>query len=485
MNGPPCPLRPLASVPLAYDRRRLARGIVHFGVGNFHRSHQAWYLHRLFTADPAQLEWGVCGIGLLPGDRAMRDALKRQDHLYALLEKRPSGDHGIEVIGSLVDYLFAPDAPGAVIERIADPATRLVTLTITEGGYETPPAVEAEAFAQQLKTREPLTAFPVTAFGFLAAGLARRRERGGGPLTVLSCDNILGNGDLTRRFSLEFAALGGPPLADWVRANVTFPNSMVDRITPVTSAADRADVHARDLDDAWPVPAEPFAQWVIEDNFAAGRPALERVGVQFVADVAPYEKMKLRLLNCSHQALAYFGVLLGHRFVHEAACDPDITRLVRRYMVAEATPTLDPVPGMDLGSYQNTLIERFQNPAIGDTLARICAFASDRIGKWLVPVIHAQVRAGGSVDCGAAIVASWANYLETWTARGLSGDVVDLRKDEIIPLADATRHSPAAFLSHGIFDGLDRQPHFCGAFLDWRKRIARDGPRAALQQGLA
>jgi mannitol 2-dehydrogenase len=257
---------------------------------------------------------------------------------------------------------------------------------------------------------------------------------------------------------------------------------MVDRITPVTSAADRALVRERcGWDDAWPVPAEPFVQWVVEDHFAAGRPPLERVGVQFVEDVAPYEKMKLRLLNCSHQALGYFGVLLGYRYVHEAAADPDIVKLLQDYMDLEATPTLDPVPGVDLAHYKATLIARFQNEAIGDTLARICAFSSDRIGKWLLPVVRDQLRNGGPVARCAAVVASWARYLEAGDATGQPHSVVDQLKDELVPLADQRQNSAAAFLAHPLFEGLDGEPRFAAAFLSARQRIDAEGPRAALR----
>jgi len=482
VSTPVPPPAQLASHRFAYPRERLKVGIVHFGVGNFHRSHQAWYLHRLLNEDPGLLDWGICGVGLLPGDLAMRDALAAQDNRFTVLEKQPGGGVTATVVGSLVEYLFAPADPLRVVERIAHPDTRIVTLTITEGGYDVTPRVEPAGLAAWLRYDAPFTVRPVSAFGYLAMGLALRCRRGGGKLTVLSCDNIQGNGELARRVCREFAALGGPEFAAWVTTNVTFPNCMVDRITPVTSAADRALARERfALSDAWPVPAEPFIQWVVEDDFAAGRPPLERVGVQFVHDVAPYEKMKLRLLNCSHQALGYFGVLLGHRYVHEAAADPDIVKLLRDYMDLEATPTLDPVPGVDLAHYQATLIERFQNEAIGDTLARICAFSSDRIRQWMLPVVHEQLRRGGPVSRCAAVVASWARYLEATDAAGQPHNVVDALKDELIPLADQRRNPAAAFLDHPLFAGLGGQPRFAGAFLEARRRIDTAGPRAALR----
>lgn len=473
----------LSRHPFPYARKQMKAGVVHLGVGNFHRSHQAWYLHRLFEQDPTQGKWGVCGVGLLAGDRTMRDALAGQDHVYTLIEKGPAQHYSLELVGSLVDYLYAPDDPWRVVERMAHPDTRIITLTITEGGYDVAPGVEPAGFVQHLKNGAARTAAPKTAFGYLAAAFALRRERGCGELTVLSCDNIQGNGHLARRVCLEFATLGRPELRAWVAENVSFPNCMVDRITPVTTTADRALVRERlGIEDAWPVPAEPFVQWVVEDRFIAGRPPLERVGVQFVEEVAPYEKMKLRLLNCSHQALGYFGVLLGHRYVHEAASDPDIVRLLRHYMDREATPTLDPVPGVDLAAYKDTLIERFQNDSIGDTLARICSYSSDRIGKWMIPVVHEQLRRGGPVTHCAAVVASWAHYLEAVDASGQPFQVVDALKDEFIPLADQRRNSSAAFLTHPLFAGLGQEPRFAGAFLEIRAHLDRHGARAALNR---
>ena len=477
------PSSSLLAYRFPYQRDQLKTGIVHIGVGNFHRSHQAWYLHRLLSLDPAQSAWAICGVGLLPGDRTMRDVLERQKGLFTLLEKKPAREYSVEVIGSMADYLFAPDDPWRVIERIAHPETRIVTLTITEGGYDSEPPVEPAALGLHLRQRTALSQAPVTAFGYLAAAFALRQQRGAGPMTVLSCDNIQANGAVCERACRRFAALGGPSLVEWVERNVSFPNCMVDRITPVTSDADCAVVRSQfGLDDLRPVPAEPFVQWVVEDHFAAGRPPLEKVGVQFVKDVAPYEKMKLRLLNCSHQALGYFGVLLGHQFVHEAALDPDIARLLRHYMDREATPTLDPVPGVDLENYKQTLIERFQNDSICDTLARICAYSSERISKWLVPVIQDELRLGGPIDRSAGVVASWARYLEALDVNGKPFNVVDRKRDEFVALADQRQNPPEAFLKHPLFEGLGGQPRFVASFVSARAQLDHDGPRALLRR---
>ncbi len=402
---------------VTYDRTAVSVGIIHFGVGNFHRSHQAMYLDRLLR-DPSSYEaarqWGICGVGVLPSDSAMRDALRSQDFQYTLVERHADGLAPATQIGSIVDYLYAPDELDSVLDRLADPAVRIVSLTITEGGYNisdatgefdiTNPAVVSDA--------QP-NARPTTIFGIVVEGLRRRRSRGLAPFTVMSCDNIEGNGEIARRSFTAFARLVDRDLADWIESDVRFPSSMVDRITPVTTDADRDWVEATyGVADNWPVLSEDFVQWVLEEDFGLGHPDWASVGVQLVEDVRPYELMKLRLLNASHQALAYAGLLSGFTYAHEGASDPIIARMLRAYMDNEATPSLDAVPGVDLESYKDRLIERFANPYVRDTLGRLATDASDRIPKWLVPVIMNRRSAGKDVSLSAAIVAGWAHYAE-------------------------------------------------------------------------
>src|SRR3954452_10071185 len=373
------PLTPdnLSSLPAeiaipAYERRDVRVGIVHVGVGGFHRAHQAMYLDRLMN-DGKALEWGICGVGVLPSDRHMADVMAAQDGLYTLVVKHPDGKMEPRVIGSIVEYLFAPDDPDTVIERMADPATRIVSLTVTEGGYNIH-AVTGRFAEDDPGVRHDLRkgAPPRTSFGLITEALVRRRQRGLPPFAVVSCDNIQGNGDVARRSFTAFARLRDQELGEWVDREVPFPNSMVDRITPATTDDDREEVRQRfGVDDGWPVVCEPFTQWVLEDEFSLGRPPLEDAGVQVVEEVEPYELMKLRLLNAGHQALAYLGYLAGYRLVHEAAQDPLFQRFLVGYMEEEATPTLRPVPGIDLREYRESLIERFSNPAIRDTLARL------------------------------------------------------------------------------------------------------------------
>lgn len=473
---------PGVAVP-GYDRSGITVGIVHFGVGGFHRAHQAVVVDELLRRGEAR-DWGICGVGLLPGDSRMRDVLHAQGGLYTLVEKHPDGHREARVVGSIVDYLFAPDDPEAVIERLADPATRIVSLTITEGGYnfdQVTGAFDAEtpAVAADLAPG----AVPTTVFGFVVEALARRRERGIRPFTVMSCDNIQGNGEMARTVFSAFAALRDPALGEHVRDEVEFPNSMVDRITPVTTDDDRAMVREEfGIDDGWPVVAEPFFQWVLEDRFGDGRPPFEDAGVQLVADVEPYELMKLRLLNASHQGMCYFGVLSGYRYAHEATADPAIAAFLRDYMDVEATPTLRPVPGIDLDDYKSTLIERFANPAIRDTLARLCAESSDRIPKWLLPVVREQLARGGEVTRSAAIVASWARYAEGVDEHGEPIEVVDRLAEELVPLARSQAERPTAFIENRmLFGDLAEEPAFVEPYLAALDALHRSGARATVR----
>ena len=468
----------------SYDRSQLTAGIVHFGVGGFHRAHQAMYLDRLMNEGKAH-DWAVCGVGVLPGDARMRDVLTAQDGLYTLVLKHPDGTREARVIGSIIDYLFAPDDPEAVIEKMADPAIRIVSLTVTEGGYNIHP-VTGEFDAETPAIRADLApgARPATVFGLVTEALRRRRERGVTPFTVMSCDNIQGNGDVARRTFTAFARLADPELAAWMEREVAFPNSMVDRITPATTDEDREAVARRfGVRDEWPVICEPFTQWVLEEHFPDGRPPFEEVGVQVVADVEPYELMKLRLLNAGHQALAYFGFLSGYRYVHEAASDPAIATFLLAYMDIEATPTLRPVPGVDLDVYKRTLIERFSNPEVRDTLARLCAESSDRIPKWLLPVIREQLARGGEVIRAAAVVASWARYAEGADESGAPIAIVDRLKDRLTAIASRQRQEPTAFIANReLFGDLVDDKRFVEPYLNALEELHTKGARATVRK---
>ena len=472
------------SVPVpSYDRSQVKVGIVHFGVGGFHRAHQAMYIDQLMEQGKA-LDWGICGVGVMPFDLKMKEAMEAQDCLYTLVEKAPDGSWDPRAIGSIVQYLYAPDDPDAVIEKMADPATRIVSLTVTEGGYNFHP-VTGEFDADNPAVQADLApgAVPATTFGLITEALVRRRSRGIEPFTVMSCDNIQGNGHMAQEVFTAFARLRDPELGEWVASNVRFPNSMVDRITPVTTDEDRAQVRERfDIEDAWPVVCEPFTQWALEDNFSAGRPPLEEVGVQVVADVVPYELMKLRLLNASHQALCYFGYLAGYRLVHEVAQDPLFANFLLDYMNIEATPTLAPVPGIDLDAYKQQLIERFSNAGVRDTVARLCARSSERIPTWLVPVIRENVAAGRDVTLSAAVVASWARYAEGVDEQGEPIEIDDQLADTVRRLAAQQQQDRLAFVKNQeLFGDLANEPAFTEPYLKTLDSLHSHGARATLE----
>jgi mannitol 2-dehydrogenase len=467
----------------AYDRRLVTPGVVHFGVGGFHRAHQAMYHDRLMNQGEA-LKWGICGVGVMPADRAMRHALDAQDGLYTLVLKHSDGRYEPRVIGSIVEYLFAPDDPEAVIEKMAAASTRIVSLTVTEGGYNINDATgEFDVTNPYVIADLQPGAVPRTTFGLITEALRRRRRRGAAAFTIMSCDNLQDNGRLTQRVFTDFARLRDPELGDWVERSVRFPSSMVDRITPVSTDADRAEVAERfGIEDRWPVVCEPYTQWVLEDAFTAGRPPYDQAGVQIVDHVEPYELMKLRLLNGSHQALCYFGYLCGYRLVHEAAQDPLFQAFLLGYMDREATPTLAPVPGVDLRGYKHTLIERFSNPQIHDTIARVCAQSSDRIPKWLLPVVRQQLATGGEIQRSAAVVASWARYAEGIDEQGQPIQVVDSHRDTLMRLARSQREDPDAFIANReVFGDLADDKRFVAAYRSALACLHRVGARATLQ----
>ena len=455
----------LRQLPIAtpnYDRGGIGVGIAHFGVGGFHRAHQAMYVDRLLQRGLAR-EWGICGIGVMPADRRMRDVLRAQDGLYTLILEHPDGGRDARVIGSIVDYRYAPDDPEATIELLAAPTTRIISMTITEGGYQVRDGGSV--------------------FGLVAEALARRRERGIGAPTVVSCDNIEHNGEVARRAVTAHVELLHPGLVDWAAEHTRFPSSMVDRITPVTTPDIVAGAE-RDFGvaDEWPVVAEAFASWVLEDDFADGRPPFQEAGVLLVDDVSPYEQMKLRLLNAGHQCLCYFAWLCGYRLVHDAARDPLLAELLLAYFDSEAIPTLRPVPGIDLAAYSRELIERFGNPGVRDTVARLCAYSSDRIPTWLLPVIRDNLANGGPVRLASAAVASWSRYTEGSDEAGEPIEVVDNLAGSLVPIARSQRGHPTAFIENtALFGDLAQVPRFVEAYRWALDSLHSRGARATLE----
>ncbi|MBV7565404.1 mannitol dehydrogenase family protein [Pseudomonas sp. PDM27] len=422
-------LAPGVTLP-AYALDDTRQGIAHIGVGGFHRAHQAFYTDALMNTGEG-LDWAICGIGLRAEDRRARDDLKDQDYLFTLFELGDGDDTEVRVIGAITDMLLAEDDTRALIDKLASPQIRIVSLTITEGGYCIDDSTgEFMAHLPQIQHDLAHPDTPTTVFGLLCAALARRRAAGTAAFTLMSCDNLPHNGAVTRKALLAFAALHDSPLRDWIAANVSFPNAMVDRITPMTSTRHRlqlADQHG--VDDAWPVVCEPFVQWVLEDKFVNGRPAWEKVGVQFTDDVTPYEDMKIKLLNGSHLALTYLGFLKGYRFVHETMNDPLFVRYMRAYMDLDVTPQLAPVPGIDLTEYKNTLVARFSNQAIADQLERVCSDGSSKFPKFTVPTINRLIADGRETKRAALVVAAWALYLKGVDEHGDTYSIPDPRAE--------------------------------------------------------
>src|SRR3954447_2752611 len=419
------------SVP-AYDRGALARGVVHISVGSFHRSHQAVYFDELARRGLGE-GWAVTGVGLHRRD--MQLALEAQDGLYTVVARGAGGDEA-RVVGAITRYLFAPDHPGQVDDTLADARTRLVTLTITPGGYHVDP--ETGAFDDghpEVVADVARRSHSRTALGLIVEGLERRRRAGRRPFTVLSCDNMPANGALVRAAVLGFAALRDAQLARWIAGHVAFPSSMVDRITPRTTDADRAFVErAFGVRDRWPVITEPFSQWIVEDAFCHHRPPLEEVGVQLVGDVRPYALAKTRLLNASHSALGYLGSHAGLVRTDEAMADPLFAGYVERMMAEEIAPLLPPTAGLDLASYRAGLLKRLANPAIGDRLSRLCRNGSTKVPRHIVATLREARAIGAPHDLLTLALAGWCRHL-----RGLDGELDD-------PAAGAPDDPPAARL---------------------------------------
>ncbi|MEO8713481.1 MAG: mannitol dehydrogenase family protein [Acetobacteraceae bacterium] len=412
--------QPPVRVP-RFDPARVSAGIVHLGLGGFHRAHMARYTHDLMETRADALGWGIVGAGLMPADRRMRESLAPQDNLYTLVERGLAGET-VTVVGSLADVVFAGESSAALLDAIDRPAIRIVSLTVTEHGYC------LNRSTKRLDPDHPLIREdlahperPSSAIGIVVEAYRRRRDGGMRAFTALSCDNIQHNGTVLREAALALARLRDPELAAWIGATASFPGTMVDRITPVTAAADVAALAERHgIVDRWPVFAEAFTQWVIEDRFPEGRPAWEEVGAQFVADVAPYEFMKLRLLNASHLAIAGLGRLVGYVSIDETMADSLIARYMAALMDRETGPTLPPVPGIDLSLYKATLIERFANPAIKDTVERVNTDAPLNV---LVDPIRDRLGAGASVGFLALALAAWLRRVRGEDERGQKIDV--------------------------------------------------------------
>ncbi|MGY1604339.1 mannitol dehydrogenase family protein [Geodermatophilus sp. SYSU D00815] len=466
-----------------YERSGLTPSVVHISVGGFHRAHQLVYFDELAERSVTS-GWGVVGVGL--HTPTMRDALAPQDHLYTVVE-RDAGAESARIVGAMVDYVFAPDAPEKVLSLLADPRTRLVTMTITGTTYRVDPRTgtydpDEEALADLTHPHRPRSVF-----GHVVEGLDRRRRAGVPPFTVLSCDNLLANGAAARAAVIGFARRRDEVLARWIADHVAFPNSMVDRITPSTGPEEREDVaRTFGVDDRWPVITEPFSQWVVEDTFCHGRPPLDRVGVRFVRDVHDHEVMKTRLLNAAHCALGYLGRLAGHGRTDEVMADDVFRAYVTRLMGDEIAPQLVEPEGVDLGEYQESLLHRFANPAIGDRLERLCRRGSTKMPDYLLPSAHQAVAEGRPFDLLALAVAGWFRYLLGRDDAGREIQVEDPQAERLTELARSGGPDPRRLLARrDLFGGLGDCPAFVGAVAGHLRQFELDGVRATVAARLA
>jgi fructuronate reductase/mannitol 2-dehydrogenase len=450
-----------------YDRVALTPAVVHMSVGSFHRSHQAMYFDEI-AQRAISTDWGLVGVGLHRAE--MEQVLTAQDGLYTVVARDEHGDSA-RVVGVISRYLFAPQDLEAVLRALADPRTRLVTLTVTSGGYTADPGGDAARPGR-----------PAAPAGYLVEALDRRRRAGLPPFTVLSCDNMPGNGAVARAAVLATARLRDEGLAAWIEDHVTFPSSMVDRITPRTSLADRDFVEATfGVADRWPVITEPFSQWIIEDSFCNGRPPLDRVGAQFVADVRPYALMKTRLLNASHCALGYLGHLAGLRRTDEAMADPAFAGYIARMMDEEVTPLLPAVPGVDLDEYKATVLRRLANPKVGDRLLRLCRSGSTKMPYHVIGSIREARAEGRPHACLTLAVAGWLRHLQGVDERGVAVAIDDPAADRLQALAIAGGSDPRPLLAErSIFGPLGDDEAFVADLGSALRALEPDGARACV-----
>ncbi len=469
----------VASFP-RYDRVKLKCGIAHMSVGGFHRSHQALYIDRYLQTHSQ--DWMIYGIGNLDSDIALVNILNAQDNLYSLTERSRTTDT-LRVIGSIKEFVHAPTNQAKVIDVLASDDIKIISLTITEKGYCYDIEKNLDLDHPMIKADIAHPEEPVSAIGFVYAAARRRMKSGGQPFTLMSCDNLPGNGRIASRIITQFAQACDPEVAQWIQTNVSFPNGMVDRITPAPS--DETTRFVRDtfgIEDHGALASEDFLQWIIEDNFINGRPALEEVGVQFVNDVEPYEKCKVRLLNGSHSALSYLSYLMGYREVDAAMNDSLINEFVRRYMDEDITPCIPEVPGVDVEAYKKILVERFSNPAISDKIQRLAMDGSEKIPNALVPPIEYQLSRRESTKFLAFAVAAWYRYLRGVDEQGNTIDITDPMSQDLIMQATAHPMDPEGFIGiKEIFgESLSTNPVFIEEVTSALEAIESMGTKDAL-----
>ena len=471
-----------------YDPSSIDVGIVHLGIGAFHRAQTAVYSDDTLALEPAP--WGICGVSLRSAD--VRDRLSPQDGLYTAVDKSPRGVRR-RVIGSVREVLFLGDQREAVQAHLAASGTRIVTLTVTEKGYCHDPATGKLNFAHPDIVHDlAQPERPQSAVGLMVAGLDARRRSGERAFTIVCCDNLPHNGALVRGLVGAFAHARDPALARWIEDNASFPSTMVDRIVPATTDADIAENDAvLGLHDAAPVIHEPFRQWAIEDDFVAGRPAWERAGAELVRDVAPFEAMKLRLLNGSHSAFAYLGFLAGHEFIYQVAARNEFVAFMRRLMREEVAPTLKLPPGVDVAAYEEALIARFGNPALPHRTQQIAMDGSQKLPQRLLGTVRDNLAAGRPIELLALAVAGWMRYVSGVDETGREIKVSDPLASEFARIAGRHRGDAPAlvreFLSlRAIFgDDLDADPRFAGKVMSWLSALYADGAARTVARATA
>ena len=464
-----------------YDRSTLTPGIVHIGVGNFHRAHQSWYLHRLMQEGLA-LDWAILGAGVRPYDATMRRKLLDQDCLTTLIELDPTG-RSAEVVGSMIDYVPIEEGNGPLVAAMADPAIRIVALTVTEGGYYVDPVSRAFDAAHPDMTHDAANpGTPRTAFGAMIEALRRRRAAGHGPFTALSCDNLQGNGTILRQTLVSLARFFDPGLADWIDRNATFPNSMVDCIAPATGPDELALARSFGIEDEAPVTHENFRQWVIEDDFCAGRPDWDRVGAIFTDRVHDYETMKIRILNAGHQILANAGEILHLPTIAACMAHPLVAPFFRKVEHEEIAPHVQPVPGMTPRAYVELIDRRFSNPAIKDTTRRVAFDGSARHTGFVLPILKDGLASNTPIEGLALVEALWARMCEGKRENGTTIEPNDPIWPDLTRAAKAARTRPKAWLEQAsLYGDLATTRAFTDPFERWLGQLWADGTEATLK----
>lgn len=462
-----------------YDRSALTAGIVHIGLGNFHRGHQAWYLHRLMQQGLAH-DWAIIGAGVRAGDAKMRDKLLAQDCLTTLIELDPAGTSA-EVIGSMIGFVPVAEGNAPLIAAMSDPAIRIVSLTVTEGGYYLNATGALDLSHPDLQHDIAHPDAPKTVFGAMVAALRTRRAAGHAPFTGQSCDNLQGNGAILRQTIVGLARATDPDLADWIETQSSFPNAMVDCIVPATGEAELARARALGVIDAVPVTHENFRQWVIEDDFCAGRPAWETVGATLTQDVHSFEAMKIRMLNAGHQVLANAGELLGLPTIAACMEDDQIAAFFRKVQTDEIAPHVQPVPGMTPDAYLDLIARRFSNPQIHDTTRRVAFDGASRHAGFVLPILRDSLAKGTSISGLALTEALWARMCHGTRDDGSLIDPNDPIWSDLMATAQTARNTPAAWLlQKQIYGDLASNPHFGAAFAGWLSALWENGTRATL-----